>query len=140
MINFCNAYFHYKRTKQKFVVGSTDDLYKILLTTPAICQSLNWLDISNLSSLDSVFANTEFNGDISEWDVSNIITMHCTFACDFDNPSIKRWKNLNENLKLEATFAFSKIQGEIPWVKEHMIDRNAFYKASCYPTKDSTNP
>ena len=132
MINFHNAYIQYKQSKQKYIVRSTDELYKILLTTPQSCQNLNWLDISKLTSLDSVFTNTEFNGDISEWDVSNIITMHCTFTCDFNNSSIKRWKSLNKKLVLESTFMFSKIQGEIPWVKEHMIGRNAFYKASCY--------
>ena len=37
--------------------------------------NLNWIDTSKMTSMISLFKNSEFNGDISDWDVSNVTNM-----------------------------------------------------------------
>ena len=41
--------------------------------------SLNWLDVSDIINMTRLFANTEYNGDISKWDVSNVKYMNSMF-------------------------------------------------------------
>ena len=39
---------------------------------------LNW-DVSNVKYMGYMFYNSKFNGDISEWNISNVKTMHMMF-------------------------------------------------------------
>jgi hypothetical protein len=41
--------------------------------------NFNWIDTSKITSMTELFT-TEFNGDISLWDVSNVVDMHDLFA------------------------------------------------------------
>ena len=41
--------------------------------------SLNWVDVSEIANMNSLFKYTKFNGDISRWDVSNVREMTSMF-------------------------------------------------------------
>ena len=41
---------------------------------------LNYIDVSDVVNMRSLFKDSPFNGDISRWDVSNVKAMHSMFG------------------------------------------------------------
>ena len=78
----------------KYIVNTKDELkvitrYIIKHIDPNA--NLNWIDTSKITNMDYLFIESEFKGDISEWDVSNVESMYSMFAgSDFDG-DISKW-------------------------------------------------
>lgn len=53
--------------------------------------NLNWIYTYNVTNMSSLFANSQFNGDISNWNVSNVTSMECMFANSQFNGDISKW-------------------------------------------------
>ena len=85
-------------------LGSDADLNHIDVSK---CDTMHWLfalggrttfngdisewDVSNVEDMYSMFKNSEFNGDISKWDVSNCETLRDMFRDSKFNGDISKW-------------------------------------------------
>jgi surface protein len=48
-------------------------------------------NVSNVTNMYRMFEGSKFNGDISEWDVKNVKNMHYIFL-EYDNQDLSNWK------------------------------------------------
>ena len=57
-------------------------------------------NVSNVKCMDNMFVSSEFNGDISNWDVSNVTSMYGMFYKSEFNGDISNWDVSNVKFKL----------------------------------------
>jgi surface protein len=50
--------------------------------------------------MEYMFANSQFNGDISKWDVSNVTNIKNMFSKSQFKGDISKWKLTNRKMKL----------------------------------------
>ena len=93
----------------------------------------NW-DVSNITSISSMFQNTLFNQDISSWNVSNVTNMSATFQNTPFNQDIDSW-NVGEVLNMANMFRSNSSfnQDLNSWDVSKVTDmNNMFYQASSF--------
>jgi surface protein len=93
--------------------------------------NLNHLDISEIKDLSFLFAaNTEFNGDISKWDTSNIMEMESMFADSKFNGDISKWNTSNVK-NMSYMFCGSIFNGDISrWDVSKVTDMKSMFADS----------
>ena len=70
----------------------------------------NW-DVSNVTDMGHMFAHSDFNGNISDWDVSNVKNMHTMFMCSLFDGDLSRW-NVSNVYDMGGMFYDSKYTGK----------------------------
>ena len=82
-----NNYKYFPKTKKEL-----RDIIKKRTKQKGNEVNLNDIDISEITDMSYLFEGTNFNGDISGWDVSNVTDMNAMFAwCEDFNQDISKW-------------------------------------------------
>lgn len=88
-------------------------LIKLRIENKGLNCSLNDIDVSRVDDMSGLFSYFKnFNGDISEWDVSNVGCMYDMFAGSKFNGDISQWDVSNVDV-MAGMFADSKFNGDI---------------------------
>ena len=91
---------------------------------------LNDIDISKLDNLALAFFRTNFDGDISEWDVSNVTDIQGMFKeskYTGKNGDISDW-NVSNIIKMNETFNGSKFEGDLSkWTLNDKCDTYSIF-------------
>ena len=78
-------------------------------------------DVSRVTNMDSMFKNSKFNGDLSKWNTENVENMYQMFmGSDFsgENGDISGW-NVGSVTDMDFMFCDSSMEGNYPtWYKE----------------------
>ena len=75
-------------------------------------------DVSNVKDMRAMFARSKFNGDISDWDVSNVMDMHGMFYGSDFNGDISNWDVSNVK-DINSMFDSSPLENNPPaWYKK----------------------
>src|SRR5690554_4975543 len=79
---------------EKRIVANNDNIKEIVedeIKRLGNKADLNYIDVSNVTVMNSLFEYSKFNGDISKWDVSNVKDMSWMFAGSPFNQDISKW-------------------------------------------------
>lgn len=98
-----------RENKHANVVEATDknirQLVQEAIKENGIDADLNFIDVSQVTNMYSLFEYSDFCGDISNWDVSNVICMEGMFYgarmfnCDISKWNVRNVENFNEMFK-----------------------------------------
>jgi len=99
------AYKYRPKTKEELVEAIKKEIYEVQGTfdNPNWKADLNCIDTSLITDMSELFSEEyglkEFNGDISKWNVSNVINMKAMFYGSKFNGNISNWNISNvENM------------------------------------------
>lgn len=107
----------HKSVNLKYQVKDKEELQQIIshvVYKIDPCANLNWLDVSNITNMSGMFSNMPFNGDISDWDVSQVKDMSDMFdnCIEFTgiNTNLSNW-NVSKVENMSAMFNICSFNG-----------------------------
>ena len=135
-----------KNTKKTIVANDFHHLHRIIeqeINQNGVHCSLNHIDISNIEDISYCFFNIrKFDGDISEWDVSNVKSMNSMFLkSNFTGKygDIDGWDVSNVE-DMSSMFDSSKFNGDISgWDVSNVTNMNWMFARCETFNKDISN-
>jgi len=88
-------------------------------------------DVSNVVDMSGMFYCSPFNGNIELWDVSNVVDMSSMFEGSDFNGNIKFW-NVENVEYMSYMFAGSKFNGDLKWNTKKVTDMTHFLSNTGY--------
>ena len=115
------------------------ELIKKLIKERGTEADLNDIDVSKMTNLSNLFSSgdeKDFNGDISEWDVSHVKEMEEMFEnCKF-NGDISNWDVSNVE-SMSSMFSNSDFNGDISkWDVSNVTDMQEMFNGSKFTGKN----
>jgi len=87
-------------------------------------------NVSNVSNMELMFIHSQFNGDISQWDVSSVANMRGLFEGSRFNGNISQW-NVSNVSSMQSMFAGSQFNGDISkWNVSNVTDMSGMFSGS----------
>ena len=106
--NKSNSYKYFPKTKEEL-----KDIIDKRIEQEGNKVDLNDIDVSEITDMSDLFKETNFNGDISGWDVSNVTDMYAMFyrceefnqdISDWDVSNVKHFNDIFYNCKIEEKY------------------------------------
>ena len=100
--------------ENQYKVKDYNELYELVKLAESIDvhMDLNWLDVSNITSMESLFSGSKFNGNISKWNVSNVRSMDHMFSGSKFNGDLSKW-DVSNVINMCCMFYNSKFNGRL---------------------------
>ena len=96
----------------------------------------NW-NVSNVKNMRSMFAYSNFNGDISNWNVSNVTDMVSMFGNSKFNGDISKW-DVSNVTDMAGMFEYSQFNGDVSkWDVSKVKDMGDMFKKCPLKNKPS---
>ena len=126
---------YFPQTKEKL-----QDIIKYRIEVEGNKVNLNDIDVSQITDMSELFLWSDFNGNISGWDVSNVTNMYGMFySCVLFNQDISNWDVSNVS---DMAFMFNGCesfnQDLSGWDVSNVIDM--FYMFDNCPIKEEYKP
>ena len=93
-------------------------------------------DVSNVTDMYGMFSGTEFNGDISNWDVGNVTDMSSMFRDSQFNGDISNW-DVSNVTDMRWMFRDSQFNGDISkWNVSNVSSMSGMFNNSRIPNEN----
>ena len=99
-------------------------------------EDLRFICTTKITNMSSMFRDSQFNGDISNWDVGNVTDMYGMFYESQFNGDISNW-NVSNVTDMSGMFYESKFNGDISnWNVSNVTDKGGMFEDSKIPNEN----
>ena len=94
--------------------------------------SLNHIDVSQVEDFHNIFAHSDFNGDVSQWNMSNATDVSGMFSDSPFNGDVSGW-DVSKVVYMSSMFGISPFNGDISqWNTSNVVDMSDMFALSSF--------
>lgn len=108
-------------------VSNIDELARVFYYIPEFNGDISQWDVSKVTDMSHLFINSKFNGDISQWNVSNVQNMRYLFCQSYFNGDISQW-DISNVINMDFMFAKSKFTQDLShWIPATLTSSDSMF-------------